>query len=153
MARPTLSPRQRQVLTCAANGFVAVETAAVLDVAPATVRVHMEAARRRLDAKTIAHAVALAIGAGLIDPMNIPSISTGSVTSHRNPHMMTEAGGLAYDPQCMACQVHGSWREGVADVRSDRDVDQANDRRDVDDGNDRRADRSDEDVDQEDELR
>lgn len=114
-----LSTRQRQVLTCAANGFTSRETAAVLRIKPNTVRQHMESTKRRLKARTMAHAVAIAMGAGIIDPMSLPPLEAGDADLHRIPHVMLEGSrmGIGYDPRCPACREHGDWREGIADLR------------------------------------
>lgn len=117
-SRP-LSTRQRQVLTCAANGFTSKQTAQVLGISTATVRVHMEAARRRLNARSIAHAVAISMGADLIDPMSIPPLESGDGGIHRIPHRLAEENKaeIAYDPRCPACRDYGDWRNGIPDRR------------------------------------
>lgn len=114
-----LSTRQRQVLTCAANGFTSRQTAAVLRLKPNTVRVHMETTKRRLKARTMAHAVAIAMGAGLIDPMSLPPLEEGDGELHRIPHVLLEGSRMAigFDPRCAACREYGDWREGIADRR------------------------------------
>ena len=63
---PALTRRQRQVLQSAADGFRREETAHVLGVRDDTVKHHLEAARRRLRARTTAQAVATAIAQGQI---------------------------------------------------------------------------------------
>lgn len=66
--KPTevLSDRQREVLTCASHGLGRIETADALGIDPDTVASHRAMARRLLGAKTLEHAVALAIRRGLI---------------------------------------------------------------------------------------
>lgn len=63
-----LTPRHVQVLTRLALGNSVEEIAADLVIAPETVRVHIRNARRRLGAKSRAHAVALAVQRGAITP-------------------------------------------------------------------------------------
>lgn len=61
-----LSPRQSQVLACAASGLTVPETAAKLCLAHQTVLLHRGDAREKLGARTTAHAVALALEQGLL---------------------------------------------------------------------------------------
>jgi LuxR family transcriptional regulator, activator of conjugal transfer of Ti plasmids len=62
----SLSQRERECLAWAARGKTMEETAGILRVKPRTVLFHVENARRKLDASTCAHAVALAIRKGLL---------------------------------------------------------------------------------------
>ena len=61
-----LSPRQREVLRLVAEGADVSTIAGELSISEATVRTHLRDALRRLGARNRAHAVALAIAAGLI---------------------------------------------------------------------------------------
>lgn len=61
-----LTERERQVLVCLANGLDRQETAALLGVSPNTVADHLALSKRRLSAKTRAHAVAIAFRLGEI---------------------------------------------------------------------------------------
>jgi len=63
-----LTEREREVLTALALGETGVEIAARLFIAPDTVRRHVANARRKLGARTRAHAVAVAIRRGEIKP-------------------------------------------------------------------------------------
>lgn len=56
-----LSQRERQCLAWAACGKTVSETAVLVGVTPRTVAFHLENARRKLDAVSIAHCVALAM--------------------------------------------------------------------------------------------
>lgn len=111
-----LTDRQKQVLIYAANGLRPGEMAPLMGISPATARVHLGDIRRRLGARTIAHAVAIAIMSQMIDPHDMPPTVPSTNDDHREPHLMTPA-GLLYDARCLACRRHGSWREGVADLR------------------------------------
>jgi DNA-binding CsgD family transcriptional regulator len=61
-----LSRRERAVLSELAQGHATDEIAQDLFLSPHTVRSHVKAAMRKLDARTRAHAVAIAITAGAI---------------------------------------------------------------------------------------
>lgn len=61
-----LSKRQREVLTYAAQGLTDRATARQLALSPRTVRAYLQQARRTLGAVNTTHAVAIAVGHGLI---------------------------------------------------------------------------------------
>jgi DNA-binding NarL/FixJ family response regulator len=61
-----LSPRQRQVLAHLANGFRAKEIAFELGISYRVAKIHIEAAMRKLGARSSTQAVATAIRGGLI---------------------------------------------------------------------------------------
>jgi LuxR family quorum sensing-dependent transcriptional regulator len=61
MARPSLTAREREVLTWVAHGKSASEIAAILKIAKRTVDEHVRTARGKLNASSRAHAVAIAI--------------------------------------------------------------------------------------------
>ena len=63
---PGLSPRQLEVLTWAARGKSAPETAAILGVSTRTVRFHLAQACLKLDVTRTATALALAVREGLV---------------------------------------------------------------------------------------
>ena len=63
-----LSPREREVLTWAARGKLASETAQILGIAARTVDKHTQAAFRKLGAVNRTHAVAIALRERLIEP-------------------------------------------------------------------------------------
>jgi PAS domain S-box-containing protein len=65
--RAPLTPREREIITLLALGLTGEEIADKLVISPETVRIHVRNARRRLGAKTRAHAVALAIKGGQIE--------------------------------------------------------------------------------------
>ena len=62
-----LSRRERLILANLAHGSTTEEIAGVLDVSPHTVRTHIKNAMRKLDARTRAHAVAIALCDGAIE--------------------------------------------------------------------------------------
>ena len=62
-----LSHRERAVLGELARGNPTEQIAEELFLSPHTVRSHVKAAMRKLDARTRAHAVAIALSAGAID--------------------------------------------------------------------------------------
>lgn len=61
-----LSQRERECLAWAARGKTMDETAEILHLKPRTVLFHIENARRKLDASTCTHAVAVAVRKGLL---------------------------------------------------------------------------------------
>lgn len=63
---PVLSQRELECLAWSARGKTMEDTAAILGVKPRTVLFHLENARRRLNANTLAQAVALAVRAGIL---------------------------------------------------------------------------------------
>jgi DNA-binding CsgD family transcriptional regulator len=66
VAASVLTPTQRRVLELTAAGLTAPGTAAHMGIALTTVRFHRKAILRAFGARTMAHAVALAIGSGEI---------------------------------------------------------------------------------------
>ncbi len=63
-----LSPRERDVLAGLAVGDSTEEIGLLLRMSPHTVRTHLRNIMRKLEARTRAHAVAIAIGDGAIEP-------------------------------------------------------------------------------------
>jgi DNA-binding CsgD family transcriptional regulator len=63
-ARPVLSPRQEQVLLLLGEGLGLGEIAGQLGISEWTVRTYRDEARRRLDARTTAQAVAIVVRQG-----------------------------------------------------------------------------------------
>jgi LuxR family transcriptional regulator, activator of conjugal transfer of Ti plasmids len=61
LADPVLSPRERQCIAWAARGKTASDTAVLMGISPRTVAFHLENARRKLDATSIAQCVAEAL--------------------------------------------------------------------------------------------
>lgn len=61
-----LTGRQRLCLAASAEGRSAKQTARVVGLTPRTVEHHLEEAKKRLEAETLPHAVALAVRKGLI---------------------------------------------------------------------------------------
>lgn len=59
-----LSPQQTAIMQHLVNGLTVKEVASVMHLATATVRKHVNKARRKLDAKTHDHAIALAVAYG-----------------------------------------------------------------------------------------
>ena len=64
---PTLSPRQRQVLTFLAAGYNVKQSARLLGITYDTAASHSLRAMRKLNACSITHAVAIAICRHIID--------------------------------------------------------------------------------------
>jgi DNA-binding CsgD family transcriptional regulator len=64
---PSLTPREREVVTWVAQGKTAVEIAKILGIAKRTVDEHMHAAMRKLGAANRAQAVAIALRSRMID--------------------------------------------------------------------------------------
>jgi DNA-binding CsgD family transcriptional regulator len=62
-----LSERELSVLERLAHGEATEEIAGTMYLSAHTVRSHVKSAMRKLDARTRAHAVAIALGAGVID--------------------------------------------------------------------------------------
>lgn len=62
----TLTDREVDVLRYSAQGMSATEIGTVMFLAPDTVKGHRKHILKKLDARCITHAVALAIGAGVI---------------------------------------------------------------------------------------
>ena len=62
-----LSERELSVLERLARGEATEEIAGTMYLSAHTVRSHVKSAMRKLDARTRAHAVAIALGAGVID--------------------------------------------------------------------------------------
>lgn len=63
----TITPAQRRVLFLLAQGLRREEAAEVLGVSRWTVKEHLEDARDRMGARTITHAVAIAVATGLLN--------------------------------------------------------------------------------------
>ena len=63
-----LSPRERDVLAGLSVGESTEEIAVMLAMSPHTVRTHLRNIMRKLEARTRAHAVAIAIVDGAIEP-------------------------------------------------------------------------------------
>jgi LuxR family transcriptional activator of conjugal transfer of Ti plasmids len=61
-----LTQRERQCLAWAARGKTVADTAVLVDIAPRTVVYHLEKARQKLNASSIAHCVAEAMRRGLL---------------------------------------------------------------------------------------
>lgn len=66
--RPSLSPRERQVLALSASGADLARIAEELTISPLTAKTHLRNVHRRLGARNRAHAITLAIEHGLLDP-------------------------------------------------------------------------------------
>jgi len=63
---PPLSPREVSVMTCLAQGMNRAQAAVELQISEHTLRVYIEAARRKLGALNTTHAVARALSDGII---------------------------------------------------------------------------------------
>ena len=64
---PSLTRRERECLGWCAEGKSYWETAVILGISERTVSFHMEAMRTKLNAGSNAHAVAIAVRAGLLE--------------------------------------------------------------------------------------
>jgi DNA-binding CsgD family transcriptional regulator len=62
-----LSGKERMVIAALARGFTTDEVATLLHVSPHTVRTHVKNLMRKLDARTRAHAVAIALSEHAIE--------------------------------------------------------------------------------------
>jgi PAS domain S-box-containing protein len=65
--QPTLTARQREVVTMLALGMNGEQIAERLVLSPETIRIHVRNARARFGARTRAHVIALALQAGELD--------------------------------------------------------------------------------------
>ena len=74
---PPLTRRELECLGWCANGKSYWETAVILGISARTVSFHMEAARGKLEAATNAHAVAMALRAGLFEAGGAMGAGTG----------------------------------------------------------------------------
>ena len=63
-----LTPREEEILILIAKGMMAKQISAELGISERTVESHMAEIRYQLRAKTVAHAVAIGIGVGIIRP-------------------------------------------------------------------------------------
>lgn len=61
-----LTRRELECLGWAASGKTAWETSVILDISEYTVVFHIENAKRKLSARTLAHAVAICVAEGLV---------------------------------------------------------------------------------------
>jgi DNA-binding CsgD family transcriptional regulator len=64
-SKPTLTPRETEVLAHVADGLSHQEIGSRLSISPETVRTHVRKACERLHARTRTHAVATALRLGL----------------------------------------------------------------------------------------
>ena len=78
-AAGALSPRERDVVSLAAQGLTSNEIANALSLSRATIETHFRGAVRRLSAHNRAHAIALALTHGEI------ALPTATVASARRP--------------------------------------------------------------------
>jgi DNA-binding CsgD family transcriptional regulator len=80
-----LSPRERQCLALAACGRTAEEIAAILDLGYGTVRIHLDQARRKLDAVNLVQAVAVAIAFATLAPSRSAGFLRPERVDHNHP--------------------------------------------------------------------
>lgn len=66
--RPSLTPRQREVLQLVAEGRTVKEIASILDVAPRTVEFHKNGVARNLGLRTTAELTQYAVKHGIVSP-------------------------------------------------------------------------------------
>src|SRR5262249_32589073 len=78
-----LSERERDVLTLVARGMTLAETASRLFLGVETIRTHRKKALRKLKAKNMPHAVALAISRGVIQGFEVPDATVTTSASER----------------------------------------------------------------------
>lgn len=74
-----LSPAQLRVIALAAEGYTGTESAQLLGKSHETIKGQLKAAMHRLGAKNQAHAVAICIRNGLIDPGGNRHDNTGNL--------------------------------------------------------------------------
>ena len=65
--RPTLTPRESEILEHVAQGFSTNDIAQRTDIAPRTVARHVENIRLKLRARNRSHMIVCALTAGLLD--------------------------------------------------------------------------------------
>ncbi|MFG3660270.1 response regulator transcription factor [Streptomyces sp. NPDC047706] len=72
-ARPkaAITSRQLQILALTASGYTAAQIGARLDIAASTVHERLHRTYRKLGARDRAHAVAIALITGVLDPISI----------------------------------------------------------------------------------
>ena len=61
-----VTPRQKDILRCFANGLTRNQVAEQLSLSPGTVKTHTQNVRMRLGAKTTVHAIAIAFAGGML---------------------------------------------------------------------------------------
>lgn len=72
-----LSLREREVLVWLASGLRTAEIAHLMNIKPVTVGLHLQGARRKLNARTREQALAIALRDGhiMLPPVNLDSLS------------------------------------------------------------------------------
>jgi DNA-binding CsgD family transcriptional regulator len=70
---PTFSPREAECLELLVRGFTDEEIAARLAITHATVRFHLDGARRKAGARSRTHLAALAVALGAAFPWGSPA--------------------------------------------------------------------------------
>lgn len=79
VARPRLTPQQERVLELAAEGLTYPEISRRLHVSESTVRFHIQRLKEKLEVRTKAELVAVAVRAALIAPgQDLPATTAGS---------------------------------------------------------------------------
>ncbi len=68
----SLSPRQREILSLAARGLFSEEIGNEIGITAHTVRLHLQATRRKLGARNTTHAVAIALEKHIIQLEDTP---------------------------------------------------------------------------------
>lgn len=69
--RATVTSRQLQILALAASGYTGAQIASRLGIQPSTVHERLHRTYKKLGARSCAHAVAIALVRGLLEPENI----------------------------------------------------------------------------------
>ncbi len=77
LAGRELTPRELQVLAGAANGQPNAEIAASMFIATDTVKTHLQRILGKLGARDRAHAVALAMSSGALQPGDVRRVRAG----------------------------------------------------------------------------
>jgi DNA-binding CsgD family transcriptional regulator len=70
MSNTQLSEKNIKVLRLISNGKTYKEAGIELEIKPRTVQMHMDIIKRKLNAKSISHAVAIAVGSGIVQVEN-----------------------------------------------------------------------------------
>lgn len=78
--QPELTPREREILRCVAQGMIDLEIAKLLGISRHTVRNHMSNILEKLDVHSRWHAVAIAFGQ---DQAPLPSFGEGGARYRR----------------------------------------------------------------------
>ena len=94
-AAPRITARERDVLELVAEGYSTAEIARALWITEDTVRTHIKRMMVRLDARTRAHAVAIAFREGLWEPT--AGTAEGRATERRSRAIQPDVASATFD--------------------------------------------------------